>query len=136
MPFAVLPAQSRELLIASDILFAKFLVVVFQLVVIGKNLLRGWTFHRRLAGFRYGRFSTEYGTLLDGFEFPAQARDHALKPFDIVPSLFLFVYRCAILDVPRAIRVLERIDCFGRIPLDRTNTSNHESVSISTEGIL
>lgn len=136
MPLAVLPAQSRELFVASNILLTEFLVVGFQLVVIGKHPLRGCTLYGGSADFGCSGFSSKHGALLYGLEFFAQTRDHALKPFDVIPSLLLFVYCRAVFYVTRAICILERIDCFGGIPLDRANAGDHKGVGISTEGVL
>src|SRR5713226_10405745 len=136
MPLAVLPSQFCKFLVASNILLAKFFVVVFQLVVIGKHPPRGCTLYGRSADFRCGGFSGEHGTLLYCLELLAKAGDHALKPFDVIPSLLLFIYGRAVFNVTRTICILERINCFGSIPLDGANAADHKGVGISAKGVL
>ena len=61
-----------------------------------------------------------------------QPRHHVLQPLHIIPPFFPLVHRGPILDIPRTISILEGVNRLGRIPLGRTDASDHEGMRVAT----
>ena len=81
---------------------------------------------------RAGIGEDRWTSFLEGLEFLPQPRHHVLQPLDVVPPFFPLVYYGPILDVPRAVRILEGVDCLSRVPFGWADASDHECMRVTT----
>ena len=83
---------------------------------------------------RTGRFDTrtrDNTPFLHRLEVLPQLGHHALQPLQIIPTFLPLLDFSAILDVARAVGVLERVHRLSGVPFGGGDTGDHDGVGVS-----
>jgi hypothetical protein len=130
-----LASEAGQLVRALSVLGAKCLVVVLELRELlaraphGRAVRSCRASTRAVEGAASGKNGAAHtAAVLQPFELAPEAGDGALEPLDIVPTVLTLGDDRAVLNIPCASRVLERVDSLRGVPLRGAHTGDHECV--------